>query len=332
MRLEPNARASRAAPVPAVPTDRNAFTVAAPVQERYRFFRLTAFDDRCLACGFGPLRLLHRIRGYAILQCPRCLLGRTAGAAIDPVSFYDDAYFINPDAEKGYGDYLALDAAMARTNRARLRLLLRLVPAARTLLDVGCGPGFFLRDAAEAGLTSCGLEVSAFAARYGRERLGRRIVTGPIDPAHLAETGGPFDLITLWDVIEHLPEPDAALRLLAERLAPGGVLALSTGDVASLAARISGPRWHLFNLPEHLWFFSVPALRRLLARAGLRIVSVRREVCWYTLDYLARRLLFTAGRPGARVPAAAWLRRVSLPVTLFDIVTIHARKPPREDV
>lgn len=283
--------------------------------------------DRCLACGGTRLRLLRRVRGYAIGQCPRCLLGHTLNVELDAGAFYDDAYFVSPDARKGYGDYLALAAALERTNRARVGRLHRLHPAARRLLDVGCGPGFFVKAAAEAGLDACGLEVSEFAARYGREQLHQRIVTGPIDAEHLARIDGGFDLITLWDVIEHLPAPDEALNLLAGRLEPGGVLTLSTGDIGSLAARVTGDRWHLYNLPEHLWFFSVPSLRRLLHRAGLGVIDVQREICWYTARYLVERLLFSFGRRAARFPGAAMLNRLNVPVTLLDIVTVSARKP-----
>jgi len=281
--------------------------------------------DRCLACGGTRLRLLHRIHGYAIGQCPRCLLAHTLNVRLDPALFYDHAYFVSPDAPKGYSDYLALAAAMDRTNQARLRRLFRLVPAAQTLLDVGCGPGFFVKAAADAGLQACGLEVSEFAARYGREQLRQRIVTGPIDAEHLAGIGGGFDLITLWDAIEHLPAPDEALNLLAGRLEPGGVLTLSTGDIGSLAARASGPRWHLYNLPEHLWFFSVPSLQRLLRQAGLRVIRLQREVCWYTAWYLVERMLFSFGRRPPRIRAGAVLNRIRIPVTLLDIVTISAR-------
>jgi len=161
----------------------------------------------------------------------------------------------------------------------------------------------------------------------GRERLGQQIVTGPIDCDHLAQAGGPFDLITLWDTIEHLHAPDEAVRLLAERLEPGGVLTLSTGDITALVTRLSGPHWHLYNLPEHLWFFSVQALKRLLRRAGLEVLDVHREVCWYTAQYLLDRLVISMCRRPVPLPRPAILGRLSVPVTLLDIVTLHARKP-----
>jgi len=271
--------------------------------------------------------VLCRLGPYAIVQCSRCLLAWTEGAAVEPEHFYDESYFDSVENDKGYNDYFSLASAMGRTSRARLRRLRRLVPGARTLLDAGCGPGFFVKHATDAGLDACGLEVSEFAARVGRERLDQRIVAGPIDDEHLTQVGGPFDLITLWDAIEHLHAPDEALRSLAERLAPGGVLALSTGDITALVARFSGPHWHLYNLPEHLWFFSVQALKRLLRRAGLEVVDVQREVCWYTAQYLIDRLAASLCRRPVPLPRPEILQRLSVPITLLDIVTLHARKP-----
>jgi SAM-dependent methyltransferase len=228
---------------------------------------------------------------------------------------------------KGYNDYFALAGALRKTNRKRVRRLRRLLPDATRLLDVGCGPGFFLTEAARGGLEVRGLEVSPFAAGYGRARHGLNIACGPIDAAHLPHRDTSFDLITLWDVIEHLPAPADALALLAERLSPGGVLALSTGDVASPVARLSGRRWHLYNLPEHLWFFNARSLGMLLERAGLVVERVEREVCWYTTRYLLDRLMYTLGRGPILPGRLRWLERLTVPFSLFDIVTLHARKP-----
>ena len=279
----------------------------------------------CLACGHTASRPLFHVGIYRIEQCPRCLLGWAVGGDVDPESFYDSDYFVGHDTGKGYNDYLSLADAMSRTNRARVKRLKRLAPTARTLLDVGCGPGFFVKQAGEAGLDAQGLEVSDYAARYGREQLNLRVLRGRVDAEGLDRCGQRFDLITLWDVVEHLHQPDEVLRLLAQRLNPGGVLSLSTGDIGALVARLSGRRWHLYDLPEHLWFFSVPALRRLLRRAGLEPIKIRREVCWYTVQYLIDRLSFSAGTSRSGKRRGSILSRLSLPMTLFDIVTIHAR-------
>ncbi|MFQ5423764.1 MAG: class I SAM-dependent methyltransferase [Phycisphaerae bacterium] len=279
----------------------------------------------CLACGRQQGRTILRLGSYTIRQCSRCLLAWTVGPAVAPSDLYGESYFTDPDTPAGYDDYFVAAAATVWTHRKRLRRLRRLAPAANTLLDVGCGPGFFLREAGRSGLRSRGLDVSDFAARYGRERLDQDIRTGPLDASQLRPLGGPFDLITMWDTLEHLPHPDEALLELADRLQPEGVLSLSTGDVASVAARLSGRFWHLFRVPEHLWFFSLPALRRLLKRAGLEVVRVEREVGWYTAHYLVERLASSLGHRTPRVPGGRVLHRLVVPLTLWDIVTVHAR-------
>ena len=103
----------------------------------------------------------------------------------------------------------------------------------------------------------------------------------------------------------------------------GGVVALSTGDRESLAARVSGKRWHLLTPRHHNFFFTASTLTRLLERSGFHVVWLGHPGARYSLAHLAHK-----GLPAAvseRV-ARSRLRRVSLPVNLFDIVTVVARK------
>jgi hypothetical protein len=101
---------------------------------------------------------------------------------------------------------------------------------------------------------------------------------------------------------------------------------LSTGDVDSLVAKISGTRWHLYTLPEHLFFFSRPALRVLLEQHGLRVVRMRAHGARYPIGYLVERLRKTLlGKPQRRGHSPRWPgARLSVPVNLFDIVTVTA--------
>jgi SAM-dependent methyltransferase len=137
---------------------------------------------------------------------------------------------------------------------------------------------------------------------------------------------GAFDVVTAWDVLEHLPEPRAAARELARIVRPAGRVVLSTGDAGSLVARLSGSRWHLYTLPEHLFFYTGESLRRLLADAGLRVVRMTREGSVYTLGYLMERLrkslLGRGAGSAARWPGAS----LGVPCNLFDIVTVEARR------
>ena len=290
-----------------------------------------AHDDReCPACEQRSYCPLTMVRGTQIVQCTACGLATWNWQGFDPETFYDASYWRSHDPHKGYADYFALAAATQRTHTARLRWI-RKAPSVATrpirLLDAGCGPGFFVQAAARSGFTAAGVELSQAAVSHARDELGQNVWQGRVEPADLHD--GPYDVVTLWDVIEHLPDPAASLAALSGVLNPGGLLAVSTGDVTSLTARLSGARWHLFTLPEHLWFHTPNSLRRLLRRAGLHPIDCRYEVCWYTVRYLAERLEAMFGSRGWISSRLGAIGRRVVPATLADVVTVLARKPRR---
>lgn len=283
----------------------------------------------CVLCGRPPQRGYDLRNGAALLRCPECGLGWWAWPAFEPQAFYDESYFQSSADAKGYDDYAALETGVARTGRARLRRIRRLRAASTPgrLLEIGCGTGVFLAEARRAGWEVSGIEVSAYAAERARQR-GLPVTSRAIEDLELA--AATFDCICLWDVIEHVRDPAGVLARVGAALRPGGVLALSTGDLASLCARISGAGWHLFNLPEHLFFFTPTCLRGLLARAGCRVEIVVREVNWVPLAYIVERLGKSRGRFGRllaallRVVPRSLRARSLVPATLLDVVGVYA--------
>jgi len=268
-----------------------------------------------------------------LLRCPRCGLGWWPWPAFEPELFYNRQYFQSANLERGYSDYASLEPGLRRMARSRLRRIGKLLearPASTApgavstprVFDIGCGTGCFLAEAGRAGWEADGCEVSAHAAERARAR-GLAVTCTPIEQLDLPPNR--YDCITLWDVVEHLRDPRAALAKAAAALRPGGVLALSTGDITSLSARLSGPRWHLFNLPEHLYFFSPGSLRRLLARVGCRVRRMTREVSWVPLAYVLERLGKSVGGRGRLVSLPRAANRV-LPATLFDVLGIYATR------
>lgn len=285
----------------------------------------------CPACEGQYYWPLLVARNTPIYRCRGCGLATWDWPAFDPPAFYDASYWRSTSVSKGYADYFALAAAQGRTHRQRLRWIRRhLRCAARRprLLDAGCGPGFFVQAAVQAGFVAAGVEVSESAVQYARDELSQQVWQGHVRPADLR--GGPYDVVTLWDVIEHLPDPAAALAAVARVLPLGGLLALSTGDLSSLAARLSGRHWHLFTLPEHLWFFTRDSLRRLLRRCGFEPVDWRCEVGWYTLRYLVERLEAMFAAPRSVSPRLGPLGRLPVPMTLADIVSVLAVRRGQE--
>ena len=219
---------------------------------------------------------------YRLFHCAGCgCWSSDARARGARTSFVPDAYF-----------------AHAAADRARWEALLRRVrfdPARPArVLDVGCGEGDFLRHVGQRAPATqrSGIELDAErAAAARRADPDARIATGPAGDA-LAQLDGDFDLITLWDVFEHLDDPAAVLRALAARLAPGGALFVQTIHEDSLVPRVGralysasggrvrGPARRTHE-PHHLVFFSRAGLRHLAGQASL---AIREQ--WF--DRLAR--------------------------------------------
>lgn len=226
----------------------------------------------CPACGSTRGRALCTREGYDIAACGDCASAFVAAdpASIDFAALYGEAYY-RGGSDAVFADYVGQEAARRRQARRRLWLLRHLPPAwpARgRLLDIGCAAGFFLAEA-QAHYEVQGVELSAWSSAYARDRLGLRVFTGTLVQAALPAAH--FDIVTLWDVIEHVPDPVPLLTEAARVLKPGGRLVLTTGDWGSAYARARGAAWHLLTPPWHLSFFSRQGLARAAARAGLRV-------------------------------------------------------------
>jgi len=155
------------------------------------------------------------------------------------------------------------------------------------LLDIGCYTGIFLETAAEAGWNVEGIEPSDWASGIARQAGPWVVQNCSLQDADLVS--GTYDVISMWDVIEHLPLPCEALDRCAQALRPGGILALSTHFLDSLVARLMGTRYP-FLMDMHPVHFTRRTMRLALANAGFEVLSVNWHWRTVMLDYLLERL------------------------------------------
>ncbi len=204
-----------------------------------------------------------------------------------------------------------------RTAHKHLKIVERHVRPGR-ILDVGCASGLFLRHALEAGWQITGIEPSEALCAEARKNLGGK---GQIKCATLEDAGldAGFDAITLWDVLEHVPDPQGFLRLCRGLLKSDGYLFLNVPDLDSLEARVLGRRWPLL-LPEHLNYFNRESLKLCAMRATLTPVQFGRRQAWFSLKYVAYRVAQHAipGSALLRKTAESFLGRVLIPVSLGE--------------
>lgn len=202
------------------------------------------------------------------------LIDRGTGAAPERATEYEDAYFEGGVEGLGYGSYREQQPWRLEKAARYVRQVEGLrrycgAPADDTprLLDVGCGYGYFRWAAGEARWEHAGVEVSGFAASAAQEMFGFDSFVGELD-AFVAMGPGAYDVITMWDVLEHVPNPVVFLELARSLLAPAGQLFVRTPNLAALEREVFGAKYHSFKA-EHLWYFGPRGLTTTLHAAGL---------------------------------------------------------------
>ena len=221
----------------------------------------------CPVCDGVRSRRLFERNGFDLHCCGDCgcVFVAQDPAGIDFQALYGESYYTGGH-NAVFADYVGEEAARRAHSRRKLWWLRHLpprLPRQGRLLDVGCAADFFLAEA-RAHYEVQGVELSAWSSAHARDRLGLSVFTGTLQEAALPAAH--FDIVTLWDVIEHVPDPVPLLAEAARVLRPGGRLVLTTGDWDSAYARSRGADWHLLAPPWHLTMFS----RRTMAQAGQR--------------------------------------------------------------
>jgi 2-polyprenyl-3-methyl-5-hydroxy-6-metoxy-1,4-benzoquinol methylase len=170
------------------------------------------------------------------------------------------------------------------------------VRSGEVLLDIGCGSGLSLLEAAAMGAQVRGVEADPNVRRIADE-LGLQIHIGSLLDEPFS--GEQFDLVVLNQVIEHVPDPALALERLRSRLRPGGRIVLVFPNMRSFWCRVSGTRWINWHVPYHLHHFSLDTFTRMANRCGYRVRRARTITpnLWTLLQLRANRLAVERGTP-----------------------------------
>ena len=265
--------------------------------------RAAEVANPCALCSSGEARGLFHVDGALIVACRGCGLVRQDTRPVAAAELYDEDYYATEDPKGGYANYF-LDADVnRRTFRERIRAIEARYGRKGKILDVGCALGDFLLEAKAAGWDAQGVEISSFAAQRARER-GLTVSAGRLDELDLPEAS--FDVVTLYDAIEHMTDPIATLAAVRRLLVPGGLLPLVTPNVGGLQARLLGRHWYHYKPGEHLFYFNPDTLRRAVERAGLGWRGWARSASYLTFTYVFSRLRYYAAAPFAGLE---WLGR-----------------------
>jgi len=280
----------------------------------------------CTVCNAGA-RSLGEKNAFPLYSCMSCGHLFVWPIPESPLDIYSEDYFRGGESGFGYIDYDRDKAPMADTFRHYLKEIARNGKAKGTMLDVGAATGFFLDIARGEGWETYGIEPSRYAAEVARGK-GLRVSTGTVDNCDFP--AGFFDVVTAWDVIEHMPKPLATLARIRDLLKPGGLLVINTPDSGSLLARVMGKRWHLVVPPEHLNLFHRRSLKITLEKIGYSVVRRTTVGKRFTLQYIFMTMAHWQ-KLAVWERAAAHLQKrrmgsLGLPINLHDNMFVIARK------
>jgi SAM-dependent methyltransferase len=260
---------------------------------------------RCPACDAPGSRTIHRLTDpsgriagvFELRRCAGCEVVYVSPRPSDEAltALYDeDFYFSTGWSYDALAEWF-LEAIQAQ-RRGRVERHVR--PPGR-LLDIGCGDGRFVHHMARHGWDAIGLDFSPSALAYARRKSnGARFAQGTLDDFACAP--GRLDLVTLWQVLEHIGEPRPLLRRCHALLRSGGVFVAAVPNIEGLSARLAGERWWGLDVPRHLVLYSPATLCRSLEHAGFRVLRVRHRSFQYdpygllhsTLDWVFTRRHF----------------------------------------
>lgn len=231
----------------------------------------TAIEDfRCDVCGNCLARLHKSVTGidsrrYDLVGCTDCSMIVTwplPGA--EQLESYYASYGSGCTDGIVEWDPINTNRSVIEDCRIKLENIEKYAGIDRRggLLDIGCGHGFFVHLAKTFGYEASGVDIDGDAVAFGRSEMGLNLEEMPINNLVFSRK---FEVVTAWEVLEHLRTPGSTLKQISDLLAPGGVFA---GSVPNMANTFAILQKNLIVPPEHLQYFNTVSMRRFLEKAG----------------------------------------------------------------
>jgi ubiquinone/menaquinone biosynthesis C-methylase UbiE len=256
----------------------------------------------CNLCGSSEAKIVYRVSDWlldhpdvvtTLVQCSYCglIYQNPRPTEVEIGQHYPDEYepYLNFGVKKS--SWLQQKSVEYGLDK-RANEVLKYVKTGN-LLDIGCAVGDFLNHMrGKYHWQVCGVEVSEYAAELARKRYGLDVFTGTLEEAHYPDNT--FDAVTMWDVLEHLHDPSAALKEIWRVLKPGGMLVLRIPNGDSLDARVFGNCWAGLDTPRHLYLYTKATLNQLFEKNGLNLLKTHSRQGSYVGAVLSIRMWLTA--------------------------------------
>jgi 2-polyprenyl-3-methyl-5-hydroxy-6-metoxy-1,4-benzoquinol methylase len=278
--------------------------------------------NECIVCGSSQASPLYP----GILKCRQCghIFADLLLSEDDLFKLYNKSYFFGDE----YSDYVADKRIIQKNFKLRLKTLKAFLKPTlhNRLLEIGCAYGFFLEAAQRYFQKVQGIDITADGINYAREVLHLNAVQDDV-LKHDFE-GQKFDVVCMWDTIEHLCHPHLYIEKMSQHMDSGALLTITTGDIESWNARLRKDKWRLIHPPTHVHYFSKKTLAKMLDQYGFDVVYQRHCGFYRSVDNIAYNIFVLRQK---RPKLYEFLKRLKLTkldfyLNLYDILYVVARK------
>lgn len=214
----------------------------------------------CNLCGNEKAEFLFSLKSCNIVKCRNCGL-----IFIDPRTITDDLV-ANYEGNYSQG-YIAKAVSKRKRADRKVKRLFKMKKQGR-FLDIGCSAGFILEAARKRGFETYGVEISPLALQYAKEELRLNVFDGFLDEARFPDHY--FDVITMYEVIEHVPDPTRFLLEVRRIIKEDGIIELSTPNIGHRKAKKEKEGWEAV-IVDHLYYYTMDTLDRMLKKTGFYI-------------------------------------------------------------
>lgn len=284
-------------------------------------------DTICVVCGEKSFDFFVNKNNFDLYRCKNCGLIFVWPMPQSTTGLYSQDYFDGAKHGFGYVDYDKDKQAMDATFNFYLDKIETFSTKKGNLFDVGAATGYFLEIAKKRKWDVMGIEISDFAADLARAK-GINVITGKLENLKVQDSY--FDILTLWDVVEHFPNPKSQLLLAQKLLKNGGIIAINTPDAGSFIAKLLGKHWHLLVPPEHLIIFNQKNLSLLLKSCGFDVLWIgkvgKKFTFQYALQIISNKLNLKPITKVAEFFKNNSFDKLNIPINLRDNFFIIARK------
>ncbi|MDO8619148.1 MAG: class I SAM-dependent methyltransferase [Candidatus Daviesbacteria bacterium] len=264
-----------------------------PICNQNKWLKYLSDLVRCLNCGF--------------------IRAQDKYFKINPTEFYGQNYFTS-----GYGDYTKEQAALEKNFQDRIQRIRKYQDGGK-LLEIGCAHGYFLKSAQK--YYQCfGIDLNPEVTAVTKKNTNAKIFTGDFLTQKFPKNY--FDIVCMFDTIEHLKYPEKYLKKVNEILKPNGFIVIETGDIDSLVAKLQGKGWRLIMLPDHLQYFSKSSLIKLLTNSGFKIRQVNLVGFFRTI----RQIIYRLTGSKKILHLSNTILDKSIPINTFDLVFIIGQR------